>query len=150
MSMLYYSLVYPYLTYCNLIWGKTYSTHLKPIEIKQKRCLRIMNNSEYRDHTRPLFFSNKLLQLCDIYKFRLATFMYKSPVFVNSFSRLHSHNTRDRASLRSQVQRLTVSLKSLSFQGPDLWNKIPPEIKEVESVAIFKKRLKEYLISKYE
>ena len=148
--MLYYSLVYPYLTYCNLLWGKTYRCHLKPIEILQKRCLRIMNNSEYRDHTRPLFFSNKLLQLGDIYKFRLATFMYKSPVFVSSFSRIHSHNTRDRESLRPQFQRLTVSQKSLSFQGPNLWNEIPAEIKDVDRVTIFKKQLKEYLISKYE
>ena len=148
-TMLYYSLVYPYLTYCNLVWGRTYVSHLRPIEVLQKRCLRIMNNSAYRDHTKPLFFSNKLLQLDDIYKFRLGTYMYKNPLFLNSFSREHSHNTRARESLRPQFQRLTVCQHSVSFQGPKLWNEIPLEIRDVEKTTIFKRLLKEHFISKY-
>ena len=34
---LYYSLVYPYLLYGNLIWGGICSTHLQPLEILQKK-----------------------------------------------------------------------------------------------------------------
>ena len=34
---LYYALVYPYLTYCNLIWASTYVTNLQRIYLLQKR-----------------------------------------------------------------------------------------------------------------
>ena len=37
---LYYALVYPYLTYCNLIWAPTYVTNLQRIYLLQKRAVR--------------------------------------------------------------------------------------------------------------
>ena len=37
LTQLYYSLVYPFLTYGLIVWGNTYTTTLKPIVILQKR-----------------------------------------------------------------------------------------------------------------
>ena len=37
LTQLYYSLVYPFLTYGIIVWGNTYTTTLKPIVILQKR-----------------------------------------------------------------------------------------------------------------
>jgi hypothetical protein len=37
MVNLYYSLVYPYIIYCNIIWGGTYSSHLHPLFLLQKK-----------------------------------------------------------------------------------------------------------------
>ena len=37
MKKLYYSLAYPYFTYCNAVWGNTFPTHLKPLIILQKK-----------------------------------------------------------------------------------------------------------------
>ena len=34
---LYYSFAYPYLIYCNLVWGNTYSTSLEKINRLQKK-----------------------------------------------------------------------------------------------------------------
>ena len=39
---LYYSLVYPYLIYCNEVWGLSYSAHRKKLFSLQKRALRII------------------------------------------------------------------------------------------------------------
>ena len=44
---LYYSLVFPYLIYCNEIWGNASSVHLDPIIKIQKRCVRIITYSDY-------------------------------------------------------------------------------------------------------
>ena len=62
LTSMYYSLVYPYLSYCSLVWGKAYDIHLKPLEIQQKRCLRIMNYKPFLEHTEPLFYSNEILK----------------------------------------------------------------------------------------
>jgi hypothetical protein len=37
LTSLYYTLVYPYLTYCNIIWTSTYASHLRKLQIAQKR-----------------------------------------------------------------------------------------------------------------
>ena len=52
---LYYTLIYPYLTYCNIVWSSTYVTNLNRILLLQKRAVRILTNSEYRAHSDPLF-----------------------------------------------------------------------------------------------
>ena len=44
---LYYSLIFPYLIYCNEIWGNASSVHLDPNIKNQKRCVRIITYSDY-------------------------------------------------------------------------------------------------------
>ena len=44
--MLYYSLIYPYLTYGIQVWGLTYPSYLKPVTTLQKRVVRIMTFSD--------------------------------------------------------------------------------------------------------
>ena len=59
--MLYYSLIYPFLTYGIQVWGFTYPTYLKPVTTLQKRVVRIMTFSDPRSHSEPLLKSLRLL-----------------------------------------------------------------------------------------
>ena len=67
--LLYYSLVHPYLTYCNLTWSSTYVTNLNRIFLIQKRIVRAITNAPYHAHSAPRFAQLKLL---DIYKLTLS------------------------------------------------------------------------------
>ena len=58
---LYYSLVYPYFSYCNSVLNSTYICHLKPLIILQKRAIRVLYRAEYDAHTENLFYSRKIL-----------------------------------------------------------------------------------------
>ena len=58
---LYYTLIYPFLTYGLIVWGNTYSTALQPLFILQKKAMRIVTFSKYCDHSSPLFKKYKLL-----------------------------------------------------------------------------------------
>jgi hypothetical protein len=53
--MLYYTIIYPYLTYCNIAWGSTYPTNLNSLLLMQKRAVWAITNACYRAHTKPLF-----------------------------------------------------------------------------------------------
>ena len=46
---LYNTLIYPYLSYCHLIWGKAANTHLERILLAQKRVVRIICTSDHDD-----------------------------------------------------------------------------------------------------
>ena len=67
LKLLYISLVYPYLSYCILIWGHTHKTYLTKLFISQKKIIRIITFSDYYAHTNPLFTKLKLMKLCEIY-----------------------------------------------------------------------------------
>ena len=73
---LYYSLFLPYIQYCILVWGSTYSSNLNRIALLQKRVVRIINKEKFDAHTDPIFKELKILKLHDIYLFHLGKFMY--------------------------------------------------------------------------
>ena len=143
-----YSLAYPYLSYCVNIWGSTYETHLKPIEILQKKIIRLVTNSSYDAHTTPLFRNLNVLKLRDIYKFHAALFMYEKILSETPAPR-HSYSTRFNSEIRSDFHRLTVTQHSLSFTAPKIWNTIPLSIRSITKLKPFKKSLKQFLIDQY-
>ena len=53
---LYCTLILPHLSYLAMVWGKTYTTNLMPLCLKQKNAIRILCNVKYRDHTPELFY----------------------------------------------------------------------------------------------
>ena len=64
---LYYTLIYPYITYSNLAWSSTYVSNLNGIFSLQKRAVRAINNADFRAHSTPLFLH---LGILDIFKVR--------------------------------------------------------------------------------
>ena len=61
LKTLYLTLVYPYLIYCNIIWGSADKTIIKPLILLQKKCIRIICKVDFLEHTDPLFSETKLL-----------------------------------------------------------------------------------------
>ena len=57
------TMVYPYLTYCNINWASTYPTRLRSIYTAQKEMVRLMTFSSFRETLQPLF---KLLKIMNI------------------------------------------------------------------------------------
>ena len=74
---LYYTFVYPYLTYCNHIWGNIYQSNLKYLCILQNKILRIIAGVKPRVSAGPLYESLGIIKLDDINKYLIARFMYR-------------------------------------------------------------------------
>ena len=62
---LYYTLIYPYLTYAVTTWGNTYVTTLKSLISLQKKAIRLISFFEFRAHTSHLFNHLEILKLSD-------------------------------------------------------------------------------------
>ena len=109
--LLYYTLIYPYLSYCNIIWGSTHVTSLNRIFLLQKRAVRAILNSNYRAHTTPLFSQLKLLDIFKINSFYLAKFMflYHNHLLPSPFSTLflkamkYIHTTQEQQSIIEHI-----------------------------------------------
>ena len=91
LTQLYYSFMYPYIVYCNVIWGNAPNSHLWQIFKLQKRAIWIITNTKYRDSTKEAFYKLKIMRLPEIYKFSALIFVYKfkngllPPVFEKIF-----------------------------------------------------------------
>ena len=154
---LYYSFAYPYLIYCNHVWGNNYASTLEKIMIVQKRLIRTITCSPYRAHTAPLFYANRLLETSDINTYITGTFMYRFvndnlPDIFEGFCvrnrdrNVHQYNVRNADELYVPYARLDIRKFSIKISGAKLWNVLPNYIKESSSVAVFKQNLRNYLI----
>ena len=72
----YYSLVYPFLTYCSVAWSSTYCSIPNCIYLLQKRIVRLTTKAHYLANTASLFSQLKVLDIFSINSFSVATFMY--------------------------------------------------------------------------
>ena len=77
LTLLYNSLVLPYINYCCLIWGFTFPSYLLKIELLQKRAIRILDNQHRIAHTAPIFRELKILKVGDIPKQQLMVLMHR-------------------------------------------------------------------------
>ena len=146
---LYHSLIEPYLNYCPIIFGGACSSHLEPLRVAQRRSVRIISRVDFRAHSSPLFANLGLLKFDDIYKFQLGIHMYKNLDNFDISSSNHDYNMRN-ISYIPVFQRLTLTQRqSVAFQAPSNWNSIPLDIKNSQSLKLFKINYKRYLISLY-
>ena len=152
MKMLYNAHVLPHFHYCTPIWCSTYPTHLLPIFRMQKRLIRIITDSDFYEHTQPLFKELNTLKLFDINKFEIAVYMFKllksENINLLQFSN-HNYPTRARQNIRVPIHNLTIFQHSLSYLGPSIWNALPDEIKLLPTLYSFKKQLKKHIVKRY-
>ena len=149
LTSIYYSLIYPYLNYCNLVWGNTFANHLYKISKLQKRAVRIICQAPFRSHSEPLFKSLNILTLADVHKYQVLIYMYKhhSATF-QDFSN-HGYSTRNRTNLRSSFRRTVLSRRSISCIGPSFWNALPAPLKNARKIDNFKFLLKRFITNNY-
>ena len=74
---LYYSMIYPYLIYCNEVWGGACESHVNSLLLMHKRVIRIITGSSYLAYTKPLFLNTSILKMRELHVCLLAVYSYK-------------------------------------------------------------------------
>lgn len=115
--------------------------------------IRVMTCCTRFAHTNPLFLNLKLLKLPDIIQFQTCVFVYKAlNIFsVNCGFQYTAQNipTRRADTIRIPLCRTSFAQRDITYRGTSAWNLLPHDIKESNSVNIFKFRLKNRLIESY-
>ena len=128
---LYYSFVYPYLTYCNHIWGATYISNLKKLIKLQNRIVRVIFNAKYRENADPLYKALGILKLVDINRYLIGRFMFRYcngslPQLFNSFfeynSDYHTYDTRTAQHFHIPPVKTDLAKTGIKYRGAIIWN----------------------------
>ena len=159
MLMLYYTLIYPHLSYCCIVWGCAADTNLKHLLSLQKRAIRLITKSCYRAPSKPLFVELNLLNLTDICSLQTLNFMFMFKQLLlpkSCYSLLETanpckrYNTRKTSYFKCMRFRTNIGKACIKTRGPTLWNTLPDNITR-NSVTLhgFKREVLAFLISKY-
>ena len=152
---IYYSFFYPYITYCNHIWGNASKSYLNRIFILQKKIVRIISHEKRLAPTAQLFDKLGLIKFTDLNKYIVARFMFRwynnetPSMFHNYFTLnhdVHNYRTRQAEYLHIPSARTNLGKKSIRFHGAIIWNKLLKLDFSVDtSEAVFVKNLKRCL-----
>ena len=141
LRILYFTLVYPHITYCSAVWSTNYVSNLKRIEICQRKIVRIITRSAYDAHSAPLFKELQFLQFKDVRTFSILKIVYTFHNQTNtSYNRLNLFIPNERQPERYRIPfgRLDTTRFSIAFTGPKLWNELGSAIKSTPSIHQFK------------
>ena len=153
--LLYHTLIYPYLSYCCIIWGCASSTTLNKLRTLQKRALRLITNSPYWSPSAPIFVKLNLIRLDDIYVFQTAKFlgMFRLNLLPKSCSHffvispsIRSHITRFATYFVLSMCRTLIRQNTISIRGPLLWNTVPLNVQSAKTIIEFSNSMYAYLV----
>ena len=144
--------VKPYLEYCCSIWGSTSQENINTIVKLQKRAARLILDADFSTPSAILFQELKWISFSDIVKFHQLSLVFKcinkiAPVYLQDLfhqkSNYHSYVLRSSNTDRLDVPRQHT--RSLSFKGPQLWNKLNNEIRNCTTLTSFQSKLTQLL-----
>ena len=149
LECLYYAFLYPYFLYCINIWGGANISTLKPLVTIQNWAVRTVSCKPRRTSSLPLYLSLKILDISQIYKLQVLTFVYKykclllPSIFKDFFrctSDVHNYVTRQQFNYYPPKCRTDISKRFIKYSGVVFWNGLSESCKLfIGSVAAFKK-----------
>jgi hypothetical protein len=156
---LYYSFIYPYLTYCVCVWGNAGISTISPIISLQNRAVKTIVSASKLSSPDPIYKKLNILKFQDIYKMQVLLFIYKFrnnilPPICNTFftvnSSIHDHRTRQHNDFHPPLCRTETRKKSLQYSGCILWNNLDKSFKTVYgSLNLFKNAIKKKTFESY-
>lgn len=148
---IYYTIFYPYITYCVSLWASTWPSFISRLTISQNKFLRCIFHKKKFDSTRDIYQSKNILKVSSIHKYFTLLLIFKT-IGPNSVfkTREHALNTRgNNINLSLPVFRTQLFKNSVINFGPELFNSLPPNIKLLlrgGNLNKFKKEIKSYLL----
>ena len=155
LKSLYYTFAYPYLIYCNIVWGDTYQIHLNKLLKIQKKIIRIVYSGKNFSDSQSVFVKLKVLNINQIHYYLVSTFMYKltnnllPDNFTSMFTLLsetHNYFTRQFGTLKIPLCKTNMSRRNIRYKGVIIWNKICNISILFNSIDLFKAHIKQSLI----
>ena len=157
MVKLYNTFIYSYIQYGIVVWGNAKANAIDRLISFQKRTLKMIAGKNRSAESAPLFKKFSILPIVDIYKYRLAYYMYriniqdipniKSLTF-QRHHHIHNYNTRHHNDFVFTGKVTKNFIKStFEYSGIQIWLTIPNSLRNVRTIHQFKKEYKKLILS---
>lgn len=149
-------MIYPYRSYCAIIWGCAGVTVLNKLQLIQKQAHWMLCNTQFYAHSNPLFVRLEILKVEDIYRLQIALFMHKAKFkllptsclqYVNIANVVHAHDTCRVPYFHFIMCHTLIIQKGIDFCGSKLRVSLPIDIQNCCTIGILKHSLSSYFLS---
>ena len=148
LKVLYNALVQPHLFYGIIGWGGVTNHYLERVQSLQNWILKVIYNKNKLYPTNRLYIETGVFDIRQIFCYVILNrqHRYKSKLVPVS----HQYTTRTKAADSMQTRKVdkTLTQRSYYYLGTRIYNKIPPDYKKINSLQLFKSKVKKWLKEK--
>ena len=152
------SLVFRKLYYCSSVWSNTSASNIRKLQGVQNFAARIVSGTMKFDHVSPALKDLRWIPVKSHLYLRDAILAFKSmtgqvPNYLSSnfISRgnISGRTTRSSSQLNIPLFKTKSGQRSFYYRTVTLWNALKPHFKLSESLIIFKRKMKAFLLNQF-
>lgn len=149
-------MVKPNLEYLIELWGTAAKTNLKQIETCQNKIIKRLFRYQYLTATEKIYKETKLMSLAQIYKYNTCILVHKllnknihSRITFTKKGQTQKRITKRKNHICLRKPRTNYGRKNILYEGAELYNKLPNDIKEIQSFTLYKKTIKHHILKDF-
>ena len=152
------TLVLSRMDYCNGLLSGATSEILRKLQLIQNSAARLVMRKSKREHITPLLFDLHWLPVAARVEYKVALMVFKClqqtvPRYLQSAIATYTPSRALRSSNQSlcnQTQaKKCIGRCAFTVAGPHVWNILPPKLRAIDTLDLFKSNLKTHLFRKY-
>lgn len=153
---IYNTLVKPHLLYLIEIWGSAAKTKLAELQIAQNKIIKLLFNYPYLTSTTQIYNETKIMNLKQLYTYCTCLLVRKichktihTNLTFTKTNQITKRNTRRASFLVLPKTRTNFGKKMVTYEGAQLFNKLPATLKQATSYNLFKFKLGQHVLQNH-
>ena len=158
-EILIHAFVTSKLDHCNSLLYNVPKNVIKKLQSVQNAAARLITRSRKCDHITPILLDLHWLPVSERIKFKILLLTFKalhqqSPTYIQDLITRYLPSRSLRSSSTLSLNPVSFNLttygsRAFSISAPELWNKLPDDIRSCENLSLFKHKLKTHLFKNF-
>ena len=158
-EILIHAFVTSKLDHCNSLLHNVLKNVVKKLQSVQNAAAKLITPTRKRYHITPILLDLHWLPVSERIKFKILLLTFKalhqeSPTYIQDLITRYLPSRSLRSSSKLSLNPVSFNLKTygsraFSVSAPELWNKLPDDIRSCENLSLFKHKLKTYLFKNF-
>lgn len=145
MFIVYTSLIESILRYGITSWGLLYKTSLQPLQTTQNYILKTILNKDMRYSTELIYNNNSILDIRGLCILSILMYIQKNKQ-IEPIQHNHETRAKNRKDLMLPKLNKGISQRCVDYIGVKLYNKLPPEIRDINKFKKYKIQVKSFIL----